>query len=153
MRRAVRRLGALLALTVLVAGVPVALVLLGGSSWPDSLTWSAVPAGLLRPDDGKLLAGPGFQFWIDLSRPLSRGSVRLRSADPMASPAIVFNHLSERQDLLDLVDGVRLARTLVAQAAWDGVRGREITPGAGVESQADLERIVTAVNKLVKAGA
>ncbi|MFP5282004.1 MAG: LysM peptidoglycan-binding domain-containing protein, partial [Actinomycetes bacterium] len=57
MRRAVRRLGALLALTVLVAGVPVALVLLGGSSWPDSLTWSAVPAGLLRPDDGKLLAG------------------------------------------------------------------------------------------------
>jgi choline dehydrogenase len=94
--------------------------------------------------DGKLRAAPGFQFWVDLSRPESRGAVRLRSADPTAAPSIVFNHLAERQDLLDLVSAVRLARHLVAQAAWDGIRGREILPGPDVTSDAALEKFVRA---------
>ena len=31
---------------------------------------------------GKLVPVPGYQFWMDLSRPASRGAVTLRSADP-----------------------------------------------------------------------
>jgi choline dehydrogenase len=94
--------------------------------------------------DGKLLAVPGFQFWIDLSRPLSRGRVALRSANPAAPPSIVFNHLAEQQDVRDLIDGIRLARELVVQPAWEGVRGAEITPGNDVTSDADLERFIRA---------
>ncbi|MGR9459412.1 choline dehydrogenase (plasmid) [Rhizobium leguminosarum] len=94
--------------------------------------------------DGKLVAIPGFQFWMDLSRPESRGSVSLRSANPNDAPSIVFNHLASRQDLKDLVDGVRLARELISQPAWDRYRGKELAPGLDAQSDADLEGFVKA---------
>lgn len=94
--------------------------------------------------NGKLVAIPGFQFWMDLSRPESRGAVTLRSANPADAPSIVFNHLQSRQDLRDLVDGVRLARDLIRQPAWDKYRGQELSPGADAQSDADLERFVRA---------
>lgn len=92
--------------------------------------------------DGKLVPIPGFQFWFDLSRPQSRGAVTLRSADPYAPPSVVFDTYSRPQDLADMVDGVRLARELVHQAAWDGIRGEEITPGVDVTSDADVAEFV-----------
>lgn len=94
--------------------------------------------------DGKLVAIPGFQFWMDLSRPESRGRVSLRSADPSDAPSIVFNHLESRQDLQDLIDGVRLARELIRQPAWDRYRGQELSPGIDAQSDADLETFVRA---------
>ena len=93
---------------------------------------------------GKVVPAPGFQFWMDLSRPESRGAVKLRSADPVDHPSIVFNHLEARLDIRDLIDGIRLARTLTRQAAWDRYRAREITPGAEVESDSDLEGFLRA---------
>ncbi|ACM31198.1 choline dehydrogenase [Rhizobium rhizogenes] len=94
--------------------------------------------------NGKLVAIPGFQFWMDLSRPESRGSVTLRSADPAEAPYIVFNHLQSPQDLKDLVDGVRLARDLIRQPAWDKYRGQELSPGSDAQSDAELEKFVRA---------
>ncbi len=94
--------------------------------------------------NGKLVAIPGFQFWMDLSRPESRGRVTLRSANPGDAPSIVFNHLQSRQDLRDLVDGVRLARELIRQPAWDKYRGQELAPGTDAQSDADLEKFVRA---------
>jgi choline dehydrogenase len=93
--------------------------------------------------NGKLVPIPGFQFWMDLSRPESRGAVMLRSADPADHPSIVFNHLEARQDMKDLVDGVRLARTtLVRQPAWEKFRGAELSPGPDVVSDADIEAFI-----------
>ncbi len=94
--------------------------------------------------NGKLVAIPGFQFWVDLSRPESRGTVSLTSADPASAPKIVFNHLSTRQDMRDMIDTIRLARTLIAQPAWDGIRGEELTPGALAQTDAELERFIRA---------
>jgi choline dehydrogenase len=91
---------------------------------------------------GKLVAIPGYQFWMDLSRPESRGTVTLRSADPSASPNIIFNHLEARRDLQDLVDGVRMARDMIHQPAWNKYRGKELAPGPEVQSDADLERFI-----------
>jgi len=97
-----------------------------------------------KVQNGKLIAIPGFQFWMDLSRPESRGSVTLRSANPQDAPCIVFNHLQSRQDVQDLIDGVRLARTLIRQPAWARYRGQELTPGADAQSDAELERFIRA---------
>ncbi|MFT4166702.1 MAG: choline dehydrogenase [Microlunatus sp.] len=91
---------------------------------------------------GKLVPVPGFQFWMDLARPLSRGSVTLRSADPADQPSVVFNHLREHQDLRDLVDGVKLAQELVRQPAWQRYRPEQLNPGADCTSDADLEEFV-----------
>jgi choline dehydrogenase len=92
--------------------------------------------------NGKLIPVPGFQFWMDLSRPESRGAVTLRSANPVEAPSIVFNHLATRQDVQDLIDGVRLARTLIRQPAWDRYRGAELTPGSEVASDHDIEAFI-----------
>lgn len=86
----------------------------------------------------KLVPVPGFQFWMDLSRPESRGHVTLRSADPTTPPAIVFNHLADPRDARDLLDGVRLARDLAHQPAFDPVRGEELSPGLDAVTDADL---------------
>ncbi len=94
--------------------------------------------------NGKLVAIPGFQFWMDLSRPESRGAVKLRSVNPADAPSIVFNHLESRRDVKDLIDGVRLARRMIHQPAWERFRGKELTPGPDVQSDADIERFVRA---------
>lgn len=81
---------------------------------------------------------PGFQLWIDLSRPSSRGHVRLRSANPSDKPEIVFNHLQTQEDQLDMTRSVRLARDLFAQRAFDGIRQAEVTPGAEAKTDAEI---------------
>jgi choline dehydrogenase len=92
---------------------------------------------------GKLVPVPGFQFWMDLARPVSRGAVTLRSADPTDHPSVIFNHLQDPQDLSDLVDGVRLAReTLVRQPAWQKFRPVELTPGPDCTSVAEIGAFV-----------
>lgn len=88
--------------------------------------------------NGKLVPVPGFQFWMDLSRPESRGEVALTSGDPAALPSIVFHHLEEEQDVLDLMAGVRLARDIARQPAFAGVRGEEMSPGADAVTDDDL---------------
>lgn len=91
-----------------------------------------------RVVNGRVKALPGFQLWMDLSRPKSRGHVRLKSDDPRDAPEIVFNHLAEEEDRADMVGAVRLARNLFAQKASDGIRGAELTPGAGARSENDI---------------
>lgn len=86
----------------------------------------------------KLKVFPGFQMWIDLSRPSSRGHVRLRSANPADKPEIVFNHLQTGEDQLDMIRSVRLARDLFAQKAFDGIRQTEVTPGAEAKTDSDI---------------
>lgn len=88
--------------------------------------------------NGRVEAIPGFQLWLFLGRPASRGHVRLRSADPVAAPEIVFNHLAEEEDRNDLVRAIRLARDLFAQPAFDAVRGAEITPGAHARTDGEI---------------
>jgi choline dehydrogenase len=88
---------------------------------------------------GRLVPVPGFQFWMDLSRPQSRGAVTLQSADPADPPSIVFGHLAARQDIRDLAAGIRLARELVRQPAWQSYQREELSPGPDVTTDAELE--------------
>lgn len=93
---------------------------------------------------GKLVPIPGYQFWMDLSRPLSRGQVKLKSANPAENPSVIFNTYQEKQDLVDLVDGVKLAREIARQSAWDKFRGEELNPGSGVKTDEELAAFVKA---------
>ena len=88
---------------------------------------------------GKVVPVPGFQFWVDLSRPLSRGSVRLRSGDPDAAPLTVFDTYSCREDLDDMVRTVRQARDIVAQPGLAKYCRAELNPGPDVQTDAEIE--------------
>lgn len=87
---------------------------------------------------GRLVPVPGFQFWMDLSRPRSRGSVRLRSADPDDAPLVVFDTYSDPADLRDMVLAVRQARDIVAQPGLARYCRAELNPGPGAQTDAEL---------------
>jgi choline dehydrogenase len=85
--------------------------------------------------DGKAAAkSHGFQAHVGPMRSKSRGSVTLRSPDPMAKPVIRFNYMSHPDDWTEFRHCIRLTREIFAQAAFDPFRGKEISPGsAGAE--------------------
>lgn len=108
-----------------------------GVEWPD-LQYHFLPAAM-RYDGREAFAGDGFQVHIGHNKPLSRGHVRLRCADPLAAPSIVFNYLAHPQDRARFRDCVRLTREILHQPALDAYRGEEIQPGAGVTSDAEID--------------
>ncbi len=72
-------------------------------------------------------------------RSKSRGSVTLRSSDPFEKPKILFNYMSHPDDWTDFRHAVRLTREIFGQAALDPYRGREISPGADVQSDEEID--------------
>ncbi len=76
--------------------------------------------------------------------PDSRGAVRLRSADPADPPRIIGNFLSAPSDLPRLREGFRLAREVAAQAPLAPWRGVETSPGAAVNSDAEVDAWIRA---------
>lgn len=69
-----------------------------------------------------------------LVKPRARGWVRLRSADPAAKPRILTNSLSDDEDVAALVAGVRLSREIAAAGPFAEALGRELFPGAEVDT-------------------
>ena len=86
-----------------------------------------------------------FAIHVDQLRPRSRGSIALKSTDPAVKPALHFNYFASREDLSELVEGVHRTRELVAQPAFDALRGAELAPGQHVETDADIEAWVRSV--------
>ena len=85
---------------------------------------------------------PGFSIGIVQQQPESRGSIHVRSADPLAAPEIRANYLSHEDDLRAFVRGLRYARRVAAQPALARHVVREMRPGPGVESDAALAEYI-----------
>lgn len=86
----------------------------------------------------------GFSAHINVARPDARGTVTLASADPDAMPIIDQNYLGAERDRIAAREGVRLARHIFAQAAFDPMRGEELSPGADVQSDAEIDAFIRA---------
>jgi choline dehydrogenase len=84
----------------------------------------------------------GFQAHVGPMRTKSRGWVRLRSREPRAAPAILFNYMSHPDDWTEMRACVRLAREIFAQPAFDRYRGREIQPGAAATTDEAIDAFV-----------
>ena len=93
--------------------------------------------------DGSALAREhGFQAHVGPMRSQSQGWVRLRSAEALDKPRICFNYMSRPEDWEEMRACVRLTREIFAQPAFDPYRGREIQPGAGVESDEQIDAFI-----------
>lgn len=79
---------------------------------------------------------------IVLLRPESRGSIGLRSADPLAPPRIGQKLLSTGRDWNILREGIGMFRELARRPELKPFIAREIGPGDGVVSDAELESYV-----------
>ena len=125
---------------------------LGASNHFESCGFIRSRAGVEYPDiqfhflpiavryDGKAAAeGHGYQAHVGPMRAHSRGRISLKSADPREAPSIFFNYMSEERDWIDFRHCIRVTREIFGQAAFHPFRGKEIQPGAGVQSDDEID--------------
>lgn len=90
-----------------------------------------VGRGLSAPD-------PAIAFSVVVSRPHSRGEIRLRSTDPLAAPLIRAGYFADARDMDAAVEGVRLARAIAQTRGYDRLRGPAESP---LDSDATPEQV------------
>jgi choline dehydrogenase len=128
---------------------------LGATNHFESCGFIRSRAGVRYPDiqyhflplavayDGSTMAREhGFQAHVGPMRSRSRGWVHLASANPLDKPKIRFNYMSHADDWREMRACVRLTREIFGQPAFDRYRGREIQPGAAVETDEQIDAFV-----------
>jgi choline dehydrogenase len=95
-----------------------------------------MPLSVARP--GVVDDFPGYTFCVNQSRPESRGSIKIVSADATAAPEIRPNYLSTLKDRRILVEGIRILRRIATAPAFDGFRAAEQRPGDAVSSDDEI---------------
>jgi choline dehydrogenase len=108
-----------------------------GSDRP-SLKMYCVPTVYLDRDVKDVKSTHGVTINACLLRPKSRGTVRLRSADPFAQAVIDNNYLAEPDDLRLEIAGLRFAREILAAKPLATLIQGELLPGRGVIDDAGL---------------
>jgi choline dehydrogenase len=86
----------------------------------------------------KLHSFSGFTASVCQLRPESRGSLRIRSADPAAPPEIRINYLSTEVDRTANVEGLKILRKILQAPALSRYVVEEVDPGAKVSTDAEL---------------
>ena len=84
----------------------------------------------------------GFMAHVCQLRPESRGFISIRSSNPFDAPLIQPNYLEAEEDRRALREGVKIARDVFAQEAFDPFRGPEIMPGAHVQRDDQVDAFV-----------
>jgi choline dehydrogenase len=100
------------------------------------MSFQKAPAGssaFILPDKQS-----GFSLTVSPTRPLSRGWVRIRSADPAIPPAIQPNLLGDERDVAEMLEGARLLRQLRSTEALSAIIDHETIPGVEVQDDADF---------------
>jgi choline dehydrogenase len=87
-------------------------------------------------------AGPGFTMVPSIEQASSVGTVRLRSKDPIAPPAIRPSFLSTEGDMQILLTGMKVGREIVAGNAFKGLVGRELYPGPDCNTEQAMRKYI-----------
>jgi choline dehydrogenase len=92
---------------------------------------TAKRGGVLHPHSG-------FTCSVSQLQVESRGSVRIRSSDPAAPPAIRYNYLATENDRRVMIEGLKIARRIANTAPLREYVVDEFLPGPQVHSDEDL---------------
>ena len=111
-----------------------------GVDYPD-LQYHFLPIAV-RYDGRAAAEGHGFQAHVGPMRSPSRGSVTLRSADPVAPPKILFNYMSTPKDWSDFRKAIVLTREIFSQEAFRPFVKHEIQPGVHAQSEDALNTFI-----------
>jgi choline dehydrogenase len=111
-----------------------------GERYPD-IQYHFLPMAVSY-DGSSLAREHGYQAHVGPMRSGSRGWVRLASANALDKPRVFFNYMSEADDWVQMRACVRLTREIFAQSAFAPYRGREIQPGAEVQTDAQIDDFI-----------
>jgi choline dehydrogenase-like flavoprotein len=92
-----------------------------------------------------LMRGSGITMTICDLRPTSRGTLRLRNANPAEHPAIRFNYLTSDRDQRVAVEALRIVRRLMQQPALAALNPRPVSEGY-VKGEHETALLLTAKN-------
>ncbi|CAN5135396.1 choline dehydrogenase [soil metagenome] len=92
----------------------------------------------IRYDGSRPAAEHGYQVHIGPMYSDVRGSVTLKSRDPLEHPALRFNYLSTENDRREWVEMIRAARLILNQPAFAAFNAGELSPGATVETDQEI---------------
>jgi choline dehydrogenase len=96
----------------------------------------------IRYDGSAINEGHGFQLHVGPMNTDVRGRVKIKSADPLEYPSILFNYLSTEQERKEWVEAIRCSRKLIEQSSFDELRGTEIAPGKDVQTDEEILNFV-----------
>ncbi|HTI22459.1 MAG TPA: GMC family oxidoreductase N-terminal domain-containing protein [Kutzneria sp.] len=99
------------------------------------LPWAYVSPNQDAPIRHDVDKRPALTVLTTLIYPRSRGTLRLASADPTATPLIDFQYLADSADLDVLAEGSEMVREIMASPAFDGAVKEEIHPGIKLKGQ------------------
>ncbi len=102
-----------------------------------ALGYLALPNGSIE-----LAQFPSVTVLINKSHPLSRGRIRLASANPADAPLIECRLLDQEADVMTLVRGIGVVRRIMQTNPIAALIEEEIAPGAATNSEAALQEYV-----------
>tara|TARA_B100000959_G_scaffold95352_1_gene101183 strand:- start:6735 stop:8441 length:1707 start_codon:yes stop_codon:yes gene_type:complete len=108
-----------------------------GIEWPN-IQYHFLPAAM-RYDGNAAMKGHGYQVHAGVNKVSSRGSIKIKSSDPLAKPTIIFNYMETEQDRQDWRDCIRLTREILSQPALDEFNAGEASPGIDVSSDEEID--------------
>lgn len=109
-------------------------------AWPN-IQYHFLPIAV-RYDGRNASKAHSFQAHVGSMRSPSRGRVKLTSRDPNAHPGILFNYMSHPQDWEEFRAAIRITREIFRQPVLDQYRGKIITPGEELQTDAQLDEYV-----------
>ncbi len=92
----------------------------------------------IRYDGTAPSGGHGYQVHVGPMYSNARGSIKIKSTDPLVKPALRFNYLSTDEDRREWVEAVRVARNILTQKAMDPYNAGETSPGPSVSTDEEI---------------
>ena len=120
--------------------------LLDDSDRPDTqlyfspLSYTRAPVGtrpLIKPDPF-----PGFLLGYNPCKPTSKGTLKIRSADPFEAPELQPNYLSTDYDRNLMLKGMRLMRDIAATPTMSNIIAEEIYPSRELQADDQLHEFI-----------
>jgi choline dehydrogenase len=81
---------------------------------------------------------PGFSIGLSNCRPSSRGSIMIRTKNPLDYPRIAPNAYSTNTDVTEMLDAVKFVRKIAAMPAMSEIIEQEVLPGPKCTTDEEL---------------
>lgn len=104
--------------------------------YPD-LQYHFLPLAI-RYDGTAPAEGHGFQLHVGPMNTDVRGRIKIKSNNPYEKPSILFNYLSTENERRDWITAIRKTRKLIETKAMSKYRGKELSPGKGIETDEEI---------------
>ena len=112
--------------------------------WGTPTTMGASKRGTDSDNKLELEREPGISLGCYMCRPESRGAIHIYSPAAAAPPSIVNNYFAADNDRRTTIEGLKLCRKILRQRSFANLLDHEISPGADVASDDELEEFARA---------